>query len=252
MSLTVENLCCSYGKRTILQNISFDQPSGTFLALLGPNGTGKTTLLKAIGMLSPPKSGHCLWNGQNLGSMPSSQRAHHLAYLPQNTSVPFQIKAIDLILLGRFPYASFAPKRADKEAVIRVLDSLGLTSLAFRDVSRLSGGERQQILLARALVQQPQLLLLDEPTSSLDLKNQLQTMQIVRKLCHENGLTAITAIHDLNLAAMFCDRFLMLRESSLFAYGGSEILTPESIQKVYGVPVHIGSIEERPFVLPIP
>ena len=132
-----------------------------------------------------------------------------------------------------------------------MLEDLGLSALAFRDISRLSGGERQQVLLARALVQKPQLLLLDEPTSSLDLKNQLQTMKLVRELCHKEGLTAITAIHDLNLAAMFCDRFLMLRDTTLFAYGGEEALTSENIRAVYGVDVKIESLESRHFIMPL-
>ncbi len=251
MPLTVENLCYSYGKHNVLQDISFTLPSGTFLALLGPNGTGKTTLLKAIGMLSPPKSGKCIWNGQDLVKMGPVQRAKQVAYLPQSTHVPFPMKALDLVLLGRSPYTSFAPKRADREEAVRALEILGLEDLAFRDVSRLSGGERQQILLARALVQKPQLLLLDEPTSSLDLKNQLRTMRMVQKLCREEGLTAITAIHDLNLATMFCNHFLMLQNSVLFAYGGEEVLTPENIQAVYSVPVHIYNMDNRNFVMPV-
>lgn len=251
MPLMVEKLCYSYGKHPVLQDISFQLPTGSFLALLGPNGTGKTTLLKAIGMMAPPKEGRCLWNGEDLATMSSQQRARRMAYLPQSTNAPFPMKVIDTVLLGRSPYTSFAPRQEDRKEVVQVLEDLGLSALAFRDISRLSGGERQQVLLARALVQKPQLLLLDEPTSSLDLKNQLQTMKLVRELCHKEGLTAITAIHDLNLAAMFCDRFLMLRDTTLFAYGGEEALTSENIRAVYGVDVKIESLESRHFIMPL-
>lgn len=251
MPLMVEKLCYSYGKHPVLQDISFQLPTGSFLALLGPNGTGKTTLLKAIGMMAPPKEGRCLWNGEDLATMSSQQRARRMAYLPQSTNAPFPMKVIDTVLLGRSPYTSFAPRQEDRKEAVQVLEDLGLSALAFRDISRLSGGERQQVLLARALVQKPQLLLLDEPTSSLDLKNQLQTMKLVRELCHKEGLTAITAIHDLNLAAMFCDRFLMLRDTTLFAYGGEEALTSENIRAVYGVDVKIESLESRHFIMPL-
>ena len=251
MPLMVEKLYYSYGKHPVLQDISFQLPTGSFLALLGPNGTGKTTLLKAIGMMAPPKEGRCLWNGEDLATMSSQQRARRMAYLPQSTNAPFPMKVIDTVLLGRSPYTSFAPRQEDRKEAVQVLEDLGLSALAFRDISRLSGGERQQVLLARALVQKPQLLLLDEPTSSLDLKNQLQTMKLVRELCHKEGLTAITAIHDLNLAAMFCDRFLMLRDTTLFAYGGEEALTSENIRAVYGVDVKIESLESRHFIMPL-
>ena len=251
MALTVEHLCQSYGKHSVLQDFSFQLPEGAFLALLGTNGTGKTTLLKAIGMISPPKAGRCLWKQSDLSALSSSQRARRVAYLPQSTYAPFPMKVIDAVLLGRSPYTSFVPRSEDRQEAVRILEELGLSPMAFRDISQLSGGERQQVLLARTLAQNPQLLLLDEPTSSLDLKNQLQTMELIRRLCRQKGLTAVAAIHDINLAAMFCDRFLMLRKTSLFAYGGEEVLTPENIRAVYGVNVQVAALKDRHFILPL-
>ena len=252
MALTVEKLCYHYGKTTVLQDISFTLPKGSFLALLGPNGTGKTTLLKAMGMLAPPKAGRCLLEGADLSAMTPAQRARQIAYLPQSTHAPLPMLVLDTVLLGRFPYISFSPRREDRSAAAQMLEELGLSHLAFRDVSRLSGGERQQVFLARALMQRPRLLLLDEPTSNLDLKNQLRTMGLVQQLCRNRGLTAVAAVHDLNLAAMFCDRFLMLKHTRLFACGGSEVLTPEHIKAVYDVQVHPLSWQDRTFLLPVP
>lgn len=251
MAFTVEGLCQRYGKAVVFENVSFSLPQGAFLALLGPNGTGKTTLLKSIGMLLPPTKGRCLLDGGDLAAMTPAQRAQQVAYLPQSTHAPFPMQVMDAVMMGRFPYTAFAPKREDREEAAHALERLGLSALAFRDLSRLSGGERQQVFLARVLVQKPRLLLLDEPTSNLDLKNQLQTMHLVQTLCQTEGLTAAAAIHDLNLAAMFCTHFLLLHAGALFAFGGPEVLTPETIHAVYGVKTQITPHHGHPTILPL-
>ncbi len=251
--LSVENLSCGYGRAPVVREVSFTLEGGQFLALLGPNGAGKSTLLRAVGMLRPPQSGSCLLDGEDLARLSPGERARRVAYLPQDTQAPFPMTVMDAVLLGRAPYARFAPRRADRELAAGLLERLGLGELAFRDISRLSGGERQRVLLARALAQGPRLLLLDEPTSSLDLKNQLGTMSLVASLCREEGLTAVAAIHDLNLAAMFCTRFLLLREGGVFAQGGAEeVLARENIRAVYGVDTQPLTLRGRPYLLPIP
>ena len=243
MGLSVEGLTFSYGKKTVLREVSFEVPSGCVLGLLGPNGTGKTTLLKAVGALHRPESGRCLLDGEDLLSMATAARAKRAAYVPQSTHAPFPARVIDIVMLGRMPFLRYSPTQRDKEIAAGALSRLGLEELAFRD---LSGGERQRVLIARALAQQPKLLLLDEPTSSLDLKNQLQTMGLVRDLAREEKLTAVISIHDLNLAALFCDRFLMLKEAQVFAFGGAEeVLTSANIKSVYGVEAEVRQFRGR-------
>lgn len=240
MGLSVSGLSFSYGKKTVLKEISFEVPAGCVLGLLGPNGTGKTTLLKAVGGLHRPKGGQCLLNGEDLLAMPNAVRARLAAYVPQSTHAPFPARVIDTVMLGRMPFIRYSPAARDKEIAAAALRRLGLEALAFRELGALSGGERQRVLIARALAQEPKLLLLDEPTSSLDLKNQLQTMGQVRSLAKEKELTAVVSIHDLNLAAMFCDRFLMLKDAHVFAFGsGEEVLTAENIRAVYGVEAEV-------------
>lgn len=250
MALEVRHLSTDYGGAPVLSDITFRVPEGSFLGLLGPNGTGKTTLLTAMGMLRPPKKGQCLLAGEDLGKLPPRERARRVAYLPQNTFAPFPMSVMDAVLLGRAPHAGFSLARGDREEAAAVLERLGLGELAFRDVGSLSGGERQRVFLARALAQGPRVLLLDEPTSSLDLKNQLRVMGLVREMCHGEGLTAVASIHDLNLAAAFCDGFLMLREAGVFAWGGEEVLTPGNIETVYGVKVEVVRIGGRMVVVP--
>ena len=246
MGLSVEGLTFSYGKKTVLREVSFEVPSGCVLGLLGPNGTGKTTLLKAVGALHRPKSGRCLLDGEDLLSMSTAARAKRAAYVPQSTHAPFPARVIDIVMLGRMPFLRYSPTQRDKEIAAGALSRLGLEELAFRDIGALSGGERQRVLIARALAQQPKLLLLDEPTSSLDLKNQLQTMGLVRDLAREEKLTAVISIHDLNLAALFCDRFLMLKEAQVFAFGGAEEVLPSAnIKSVYGVEAEVRQFRGR-------
>ncbi len=248
--LEVEDLSFDYGGPPVLREVSFGVEPGKVLGLLGPNGTGKTTLLRTIGMLLRPKRGRSILDGADLSGLSLGKRAQRVAYLPQDTGSPFPIRVMDAVLLGRTPYARFAQSRRDRETAARLLEQLDLLPLAMREMGSLSGGERQRVWLARALAQEPRLLLLDEPTSSLDLKNQLGTMGLVRKLCQEQGLIAVVSIHDLNLAAAYCQQFLMLRQAKVFAQGGEEILTPENLRAVYGVEAEIAKVRGRRIIVP--
>lgn len=242
MSLSVENLSFRYGKRLILEEVSLEVPTGKILALLGPNGTGKTTLLKSISQIVKPISGSSLVEGEDLYRMSSHKRAKYVAYVPQHTNSTFPVTVADAVMMGRGPSMRFSPTRQDKELVFSVIRRMELESYAFKDINKMSGGERQRVFIARALAQQPKLLLLDEPTSSMDLKNQLHTLELVRQLAWKEHLTVVISIHDLNLAAMFCDYFLLLKDRKRFAFGRvHEVLTEDNIRAIYGVETEIKS-----------
>lgn len=233
--LSVENLQFHYqGGPKVLKKINFSLGDGEFLAILGNNGAGKSTMLKCFNHIITPDAGEVLLNGENLLKMSAKEVARRIAFVAQN--VPdTQMTVHDMVMLGRRPYMSWAFTERDHEIVHEAMDRLKVSEFRGRFLNRLSGGERQKVMLARALAQEPKLLLLDEPTSSLDLKNQYQVLQIVKDICHETGISAIVVIHDLNLALRFCDRFLLMQQGEVFRYGDAGILDREAIWKVYGV-----------------
>ena len=233
--LSVENLQFHYqGGPKVLKKINFSLGDGEFLAILGNNGAGKSTMLKCFNHIITPDAGEVLLNGENLLKMSAKEVTRRIAFVAQN--VPdTQMTVHDMVMLGRRPYMSWAFTERDHEIVHEAMDRLKVSEFRGRVLNRLSGGERQKVMLARALAQEPKLLLLDEPTSSLDLKNQYQVLQIVKDICHETGISAIVVIHDLNLALRFCDRFLLMQQGEVFRYGDAGILDREAIWKVYGV-----------------
>ena len=244
MSLKVENISFRYGKRLILDDISFSVATGSVMALLGQNGTGKTTLLKSLCSILEPFAGKSCVDGENLFEMPVGTRAKYVAYVPQHMGNIFPVRVVDAVMMGRMPFVRFNPGKKDKELVYELIEKMELERYAFTKITELSGGERQRVFIARALAQQPQILLLDEPTSSMDMKNQLHTMEIVRQLSGEEQLTVVISIHDLNLAAMFCDQFLMLKDGKIFSLGSAEkVITEENIREVYGVSTEIMPID---------
>lgn len=233
--LTVENLQFSYGNGPdILKGVSFSLEDGQTMAILGNNGAGKSTMLKCFNRILSAKHGRVCMDGQNLLQMPGREIAKRMAFVAQH--VPgTQMTVHDVVMLGRRPYMRWGFTEEDHRIVHEAMEQLGLTPLRGRFLSQLSGGERQKAILARALAQQPKILLLDEPTSSLDLQNQYQVLEIVRDICHNTGITAIVVIHDLNLALRFCDRFLLLKDGLVYRYGDASILDRTAILDVYGV-----------------
>ncbi len=244
MSLKVEHISYSYERNQVLDDVSFEAEAGEVLALLGPNGIGKTTLLKAFSGIMRPQQGRTFVDGEDILQMPPGQRARLIAYVPQYTANLFPVSVADAVLMGRQPFVRFRPKEEDKRVVFEILEQLELTQFAFRNIEALSGGERQRVFIARALAQEPKLLLLDEPTSSMDIKNMLHTMDMIVELVKKKNITAVVSIHDLNLASMFCDKFLFLKEHRVFAHGaGAEVLTSENLQDVYKVNTKITQVD---------
>lgn len=245
MMLKINNISFSYGQdKKILDDISLDVSQGDVLGILGINGAGKTTFIKCINNIFSPDFGTVKINGKDISSMTPKEIAQLIAYVPQCNGTFFNINVLDTVMMGRLPYAGRSYSKKDREIVYNILEKMNLEKFAFRSISEMSGGERQRVFIARALAQQPKIIILDEPTSSLDLHNQLFILKIIEDLAKRDNLTIIMIIHDLNLASMFCSKLVMLKEGKIFAQGNSvDVLTEENISKVYKVSSKI-SIED--------
>jgi iron complex transport system ATP-binding protein len=248
MVLTVKNLNFSYRKSRLLKEIQFELKSGQVLAILGPNGVGKTTLLKCLNGILKPQTGKICLNHQSILQYSRQKLAQTFAYVAQRTEVG-DMTVFDAILLGRRPYIRWDVSASDLEKVERVIERLNLQSLMLRSVRELSGGELQKVAIARALVQEPQILLFDEPTSALDLKNQIEILSLIRETVISQQQSALLTLHDLNLALRFADRFLFLKEGRIFSLGGYDSITPDLIESVYEVPVLIQYYQNYPFIV---
>lgn len=238
--LEVKNLSFAYSKngRRILDGVSFCLEQGQFMAILGNNGAGKSTLIKCIDRINPVTAGQVLVNGKSIEAMQRRQLAQSVAYVPQNTQ-PAHTMVFDAVLLGRKPYIKWGITAEDERIVAETLEMLNLKQLESRYLDELSGGELQKTMLARALVQQPKYLLLDEPTSSLDPNNQHEMLHVIRDIAQEKNIGVAIVIHDLNLAMRHCDRFLFIKDAKVFSFGGVETVTPETIETVYDLRVDI-------------
>lgn len=237
MSLDIKNLSFAYTKeRKILDDISLSIGQGEILGILGPNGTGKTTFIKCINRIHEPQEGSIIFQNMDLRSMKHEDVAKLIAYVPQYINNSFSMTVVDAVMMGRLPYAKRSYSEDDKRIVFDVIRSMELEDFAFRNIRELSGGERQRVFVARALAQNPKMIILDEPTSSLDLHNQLFILRIIEQVAREKNITIIMTIHDLNLAAMFCDKILMLKNKKIFAYGSTdEVLTEDNVNTMYKV-----------------
>lgn len=234
--LKIDNLHFSYGNGDkVLQGINLHLNEGEVVTLIGPNGSGKSTLLKCICGINPSYTGRIEVRGRDLKEMTSRERARLIAYVPQSEDRGFPCTVYDAVLMGRRPYIQWSPTREDHEIVESIIEAVGLGDLVDRDVNRLSGGQRQKVLIARALAQLPSVLLLDEPTSNLDIKHQLEVMNVIRELAG-HGVSSLVAIHDLNMASRFGDRCVLLHQGSIYAEGEwSEVLNQQNLMEIYGV-----------------
>ena len=251
MKLSIKNLVFSYRDSPVLKNIDMGLNPSELLGVVGPNGSGKSTLIRCIDGILKPGDGHILLNGKNLSSMGQIEVARHLGYVPQNAPKTFPVTVFDAVLMGRRPHLSWCSGKKDRGRVVEALKRLCIEHLALRDFNELSGGEQQRVLIARALAQEADVLLLDEPTSNLDIRHQLEVMEIMKQLVSEKGLAAVIAIHDLNLASRYADRVVMMNEGEVFASGTpAEVFTPRNIARVYGVESIVEKKNGALFILP--
>lgn len=249
--IEVKGLNYSYSKAfRVLQQINFDAEEGQCIAVLGNNGAGKSTMVKCLNRILQPQDGAVIINGRNVQNLKRQAIAQDMAYVSQqNESSQFTV--YDAVLLGRKPYIKLNPTDADHEITKNVLKRMGLDAFSIRYLDELSGGELQKVMLARALAQQPRVLMLDEPTSNLDLKNQYEVLRIIRDIAIEDHICVIIVIHDLNLALRYCDRFLFIKDCSVYSLGGVNTVNSDIIRDVYGMNVAVENVHGYQTVVPL-
>lgn len=232
--IDIQHISFSYGRKRILSDVSFQAQAGECVAILGNNGAGKSTFITCLNRIRRPEGGEVLIDGRPVRRMSRRELARSVAYVAQHNEMS-QVTVFDCVLLGRRPYMRWGASRQDGELCRAMLNRVGMEEFQLRNLDELSGGELQKVMLARALVQEPDLLLLDEPTSSLDPKNQYEMMALVREVARERKITVLVVIHDLNLALRFCDRFFFLKDGRGYCYGDSQVVTGDVIRQVYGI-----------------
>lgn len=233
---------CYYGSVKALDGIALEVKEGEFLGIVGPNGSGKTTLIRAIARILKPRVGAIFLDEEEISNMSNVELARKMAVVPQEAMTTFNFTSLDVVLMGRNPYLGRLTfeRREDFEIAKWAMELTGTWRLADRPINELSGGERQRVIIARALAQKPQVMMLDEPTSHLDISHQIEILEILKKLCREGRVTVVAVFHDLNLAARYCDRLVMMHQGRIVAAGSvEEVLTPENIENVFSVKVEV-------------
>ncbi len=238
----IDGIECAYGSRIVLENIELCANPGEMVGILGPNGAGKTTLLRTISRVLKPSIGVVLLDGRDIYSMGNKEIAKEMAVVPQiSESIP-NFTALEVVLMGRNPFLRRLEPESQKDLTVakEAMELTGTWHLADRLISDMSGGERQKITIARAITQEPKVLLLDEPTLHLDVASQIEIMELVKRLCDEKGLTVLSVFHDFNLAARYCNKMLLIGGGKIVAAGRpQDVLTKENISKIYGVEVSV-------------
>lgn len=244
MSVKIENLSFSYGTHQVLKNISLEVGDGTLVNVLGPNGTGKSTLFRCILGLTMSYHGTIVVNGKDISKLSIRERAKEMAFIPQSHKPVYDYDVVDVVLMssGAGSGAFFSPKASHVERALDALERVGIRNLAHRPYTRISGGEQQLVLIARALAQNANTIVMDEPTSALDYGNTVRVLSCVRQLASE-GLTIIQSTHQPDQAFLYADKTLVLFEGEVLAYGSpKDAITAELISKIYGVDVEVNSL----------
>jgi iron complex transport system ATP-binding protein len=255
-TLAVEGVTLGYGDRTVVDSLDLDVPPGQITGIVGANACGKSTLLRAMARLLSPRGGQVLLDGRDLHRLPTKQVARTLGLLPQSPIAPEGIVVADLVSRGRHPHQGMLARWSaeDDAAVAEALEMTGIADLADRPVDELSGGQRQRAWIAMSLAQQTDVLLLDEPTTFLDVCHQVEVLDLLTDLNRQRGTTIVMVLHDLNLAARYADRLVAVREGQVHAAGEPEaVLTAEVVQEVFGMDsrVILDPVSAKPLVLPI-
>ncbi|MBU2666215.1 ABC transporter ATP-binding protein [Actinoplanes bogorensis] len=255
-SLSVESLQLGYGDRTVIESLDLLVPPGRITTIVGANACGKSTLLRSMSRLLAPRAGHVLLDGREVHRMPAKELARTLGLLPQSPIAPEGITVADLVGRGRNPHQRLLSRwsHADDEAVAAALDATHTADLADRSVDELSGGQRQRVWIAMALAQQTDLLLLDEPTTFLDVSHQVEVLDLLTDLNQTRGTTIVMVLHDLNMAARYTDHLIALADGKLYAAGEpAEVLTEDCVRAVFGLDSRVitDPTSDKPLMLPL-
>lgn len=248
--LSVENLSFRYGRLSpaVLKGVDFKLGDGEIGILLGKNGSGKTTLFKNILGINTPCGGSIMFNGENLLKMPKTERARRIAYVPQHIHFG-ALSVFDSILMGRVTYFGLRASKSDYDVVERIIRDMKLEAFAFRNAEELSGGEKQKIAIARAMAQEPKMLIFDEPTGNLDIANEHLIIAEAKKLAREKNITILSSLHDLNQAMDFGDKFFFIKDGVINHSGGKDVICEENIKDTFDINVRIVEIENQKVIL---
>lgn len=250
--IEIKNIFFSYkNTKKILNDITFDIKENHLIAVLGNNGAGKSTLIKCISGINRTDSGIVAIDGEDVLAMHRKEAAKRIAYVAQKNEGS-RVTVTDAVLLGRKPYIKWDATDEDLKLVNEIIEQMGLGDFKLRYIDELSGGELQKVMLARALAQKPRLLLLDEPTSSLDPRNQYEVLSIIKNIAKNNNIAVIIVIHDLNLALRYCDRFLFIKDEKIYSYGDIQTMNADCIGYIYGMPVSVQEFNGIKIVIPLP
>lgn len=250
MLMNVEEISFNYGTTEILRNVKFDLNEPNLTCIIGPNGVGKTTLARCVNRLLRPKCGKVVLSGVDTKDMTLRELAIHMGYVPNASGDTFPMSVVDTVLMGRHPRGGWTPSDKDLQIVEDTIKIMGLEEYAMRDFNELSAGQHQKVMIARGLAQEPEVLILDEPTSNLDVRHQIEVMELLHDLSREKKILVLMVCHDLNITARYADRIIMMYDGGVFSDGtAKEVMTEENIMKVYGVRTKVIDVEGRPHVI---
>jgi len=252
VKLTVENLHFSYTGKPVLRGIDLELAETEIMCIVGPNGSGKSTLVKCIEALLRPDRGRIFLGKSDCRHMSRRDIARLVGYVPQSSRQIFSTTVFDTVMMGRKPYSTWRGSEEDTDIVVEILMKMELEDIAMEEFNHLSGGQQQRVLIARALAQQPRILLLDEPTSALDIAHQLEVMELIHALVHEQKIAVLMVVHDLNLASRYADKVVMLAAGRIHAAGDADtVFTEENIARVYGVEASISLCDGKFSIVPL-
>ena len=250
MEIRAENLAMAYGDHVVWKdfNLVIDKPG--LVGILGPNGVGKSTFMYALNKNMAPYAGHLYIDGRDVTKINYRDLAKFVAYVPQASADMFSMSVLDTVLMGRYPVSGFRTSQEDVKVAANCMRILGITDLAMRSFNELSAGQHQKVMIARGLAQGPKILLLDEPTSNLDVYHQMHVMKLLRDLAHMRNMIVVVICHDLNVAARFSDRLIMFSNGRIASDGEPrDVITPENIRDVYHVSADVNEVDGRPYVV---